>query len=75
MTEKYEEFLPSRDVKRQLTKAGLGDMVKTIKSKIINEKLYGTEINEVVKNLSSTKALYVAVYPMIEKFGRNSIQD
>ena len=53
----------------------VADMVETIKSKIINEKLYGTEINEIVKNFSSTKALYDAVYPMIEKFWRKSNQD
>ena len=50
-------------------------MVETTKSKIIKEKLYGTEINEEVKNLSSTKALYDAIYPIIEKFWRKSNQD
>lgn len=50
-------------------------MVETIKSKIIKEKLYGTEINELVKNLSCTKALYDAVYPIFEKFWRKSNQD
>jgi hypothetical protein len=39
-------------------------MVETIKSKIIKEKLYGTEINELIKNLPCTKALYDAVYPI-----------
>ena len=50
-------------------------MVKTIKRKIIKEKLHGTEINEEVKNLSFTKALYDAIYPIIEKFWRKSNQD
>jgi hypothetical protein len=50
-------------------------MVETIKSKIIKEKLYGTEINELVNNLSCTKALYDAIYPIFEKFWRKSNQD
>jgi hypothetical protein len=50
-------------------------MVETIKSKIINEKLYGTEINELVKNLSFTKVLYDAVYSIIEKVWRKRDQD
>ena len=53
----------------------VADMVETTKSKIIKEKLYGTEINEEVKNLSSTKALYDAIYPIIEKFWLKSNQD
>ena len=51
------------------------DMVETIKSKIIEEKLYGTEINKEVENWSSTKALYDAIYPIIEKFWRKTNQD
>lgn len=50
-------------------------MVETVKSKIIKEKFYGTEINDVVKSLSSTKALYDAVFPIIEIFWRKSSQD
>ena len=51
------------------------DMVQTIKSKIIKENLYETEINKLVKNLSCTKALYDAVYPIVEKFWRKCNED
>ena len=52
----------------------VADMVETIKSKIIKEKLFGTEIHELAKNLSCAKDLY-NVYPIVEKFWRKCNSD
>ncbi|CAB3982870.1 Hypothetical predicted protein [Paramuricea clavata] len=65
-----EEFPPE-----YFSQKTVAHMVETTKSKIIKEKLYGTGINELVKNLSGTKALYNAVYSILEKFWRESNQD
>ena len=50
-------------------------IVDTIKSNIIAEKLYGDEIDSVVKNISATEALLKDVLPLYTKFCRNRNQD
>ena len=47
----------------------------TIKRNIIAEKLYGDEIDSVVKNISATEALLKDVLPLYTKFCRNRNQD
>ncbi|CAB4003820.1 Serologically defined colon cancer antigen 8-like [Paramuricea clavata] len=50
-------------------------IVETIKSNIITEKLYGDEINSVVKNISATEALLKDVLLLYTKFCQNRNQD
>ena len=50
-------------------------IVDTIKENIIAEKLYGDEIDSVVKNTSATEALLEEVLPLYTKFCRNRNQD
>ena len=50
-------------------------IVDTIKQSIITEKLYGDEIDSVVKTVSATEALFEEVMPLYTKFCRNRNQD
>ncbi len=49
--------------------------VDTIRENIIAEKLYGDEIDSVVKNISATEALLEEVLPLCTKFCRNRTKD
>ena len=49
--------------------------VESIKKAIIEEKLYGEEINNGLKTVSATKALLTAVSPIYNKFCRKKNQD
>lgn len=53
----------------------MNSIVNTIKQNIIDEKLYGDEIEASIKNVTSTEALFKEVEPLYSKFCRNKNQD
>ena len=50
-------------------------IVDTIKTNVVTEKLYGDEIDSVVKSISATEELFKEVLPLYTKFCRNRNQD
>jgi hypothetical protein len=53
----------------------LSGIVETIKTNVIQEDIYGTEINTSIKTVSCSEALFNAVLPMYERFSRKKDQD
>ena len=49
--------------------------VETIKTRIIEEDLYGTETNKALAAVSSTKALFDAILPIYETFAKKRNRD
>jgi flagellin-specific chaperone FliS len=58
-----------------LDKNTMNSIVNTIKQNIINEKLYGDEIESSIKNVTATEALFNEVEPLYSKFCKNKNQD
>ena len=53
----------------------VASIIEAIKSKITEEKLYGTEMSNGIKTATATKALYDALYPLFATFCRKKNQD
>ena len=53
----------------------VASMVESIKTTIINEKLYGIQINDSIQSASSAQALYDAMRPLYETFFQKKNQD
>jgi flagellin-specific chaperone FliS len=58
-----------------LDKDTMNSIVNTIKQNIIDEKLYGDEIESSIKNVTATEALFNEVEPLYSKFCKNKNQD
>lgn len=58
-----------------LDKDTMNSIVETIKQNIIDEKLYGDEVESSVKNVTATEALFKQVEPLYLKFCKNQNQD
>jgi len=53
----------------------VASIVESIKSQIVREKLYGSDMNDSVKTASSSQALFDALFPLYSKFCRKKSQD
>ena len=53
----------------------VASIVESIKSQIVCEKLYESNINDSVKTASSSQALFDALFPLYSKFCRKKSQD
>ena len=58
-----------------LDKNTMDSIVNTIKQNIIDEKLYGDEIESCIKNVTATEALFNEVEPLYSIFCKNKNQD
>lgn len=58
-----------------IDKDTMNSIVNTIKQNIIDEKLYGGEIESSIKNAIATEALFKEVEPLYSKFCKNKNQD
>lgn len=58
-----------------IDKDAMNSIVNTIKQNIIDEKLYGDEIESSIKNVTATEALFKEVEPLYSKFCKNKNQD
>jgi hypothetical protein len=58
-----------------LDKDTMNSIVNTIKQNIIDEKLYGDEIESSIKNVTATEAFFNEVEPLYSKFCKNKNQD
>ena len=53
----------------------VASVVESIKSQIFREKLYGSDMNDSIKAVSSSQALFNALFPLYAKFCRKKSQD
>ena len=58
-----------------MTLDNLTGIIQKIKTGLLSDDLYGTEINKFIKNASCTKALFDAVLPLYRQFCRKKNQD
>ena len=58
-----------------MTIDNLTGIIQNIKTVLLSDDLYGTEINEFIKNASCSKALFDAVLPLYRKFCHKKNQD
>ena len=56
-------------------KDSVTSIIESIKAKITNEKLYGTQVSESIKSASCTDALYDALCPLYRTFYQKKNQD
>ncbi|CAB3988360.1 Serologically defined colon cancer antigen 8-like, partial [Paramuricea clavata] len=75
---KHRENDSSSSISEQethLSEENFVSIVKAIKTKLIKDDLFGHEINDALKNVSSSKALFQAVTPIYNMFCRKQNRD
>ena len=65
----------SAEQETHLSEENLASIVEEIKTKLLKEDLFGSDINSALKKISSSKALFDAVLPIYNKFCRKKNQD
>lgn len=53
----------------------VASIVESIKSQIVRERLYGSDMNDSIKAASSSQALFDALFPLYANFCRKKNQD
>ena len=58
-----------------LTMDNLKGIIEEIKTKLVNDDLYGPDVNAAIESISCSKALFDAILPIYNKFCRKKNQD